>query len=82
MVGVEADRVTERQLQQLCTSGKCVLEDMDEVQKQPGNGLGRGSELVCQSPAPRLPCFPIILTCHRLKDYDVTWLYGPCKLAR
>ena len=76
MVVVEADRVTERRLQQLCPSGKCVLEDMDEVQKQPGNGLRGGSELVCQSPAP-LFSLPIILTCYRLKDYDVTWLYGP-----
>jgi hypothetical protein len=44
--------------------------------EKPGNGLGRGSELVCHSPAPHFS-FPFIPTCHRLKDYDVTWLYGP-----
>jgi len=52
MVVVEANRVAERRLQQLCPSGKCILEDMDEIQKQPGNGLGQGPELVCQSPGP------------------------------
>jgi hypothetical protein len=48
MVVVETHRIKERRLQQFCAAGECVLEDMDEGQKQPGHGVPRDSELVCQ----------------------------------
>src|SRR6478609_957773 len=56
--------------------GKCFLEDMDEGQEQPQDHLSRIPQLVCP---PRHVSYEYteILTSKRLKDCDVTWLYGP-----
>lgn len=52
MVIMEAHRGKERRLQQFRPSGECLVEDVDEIQKQVEHGLARDSQLVGYSSAP------------------------------
>lgn len=71
---VEAERV-----QQQCETGKCILEDMDEIKEQVKDSLSRITLLVSLDSlrSQLLSIASHLLTSTRLRDSDVTWLYGP-----
>jgi hypothetical protein len=71
---VEAERV-----QQQCETGKCILEDMDEVKEQVKDSLARITQLVSLDNlrSQLSSVAALLLTSSRLRDSDVTWLYGP-----
>lgn len=76
---METHRCKAESLQQQSKTGECLLEDMDQVKISIEDGFTGSIELV------RSMCFHDpreldslhCLTLNRLKDHDVTWLYGP-----
>lgn len=56
--------------------GECLLANLDEGQEQPQDHFPRVTQLVC-SFAGTWSSTIGKLTFYRLKDCDVTWLYGP-----
>ena len=75
---VEAERV-----RQQCETGKCILEDMDEIKEQVKDSLSRITQLVSLDNlrSQLLSVASLLLTSTRLRDSDVTWLYGPLLTA-
>lgn len=74
MVVVAAYRLETRYIQQQCTVRECFVENMDESEIQAKDCFSRDSQLVSLL-LTQLQFTS--LTSHRLKDCDVTWLYGP-----
>jgi hypothetical protein len=72
---MEAYCVAAESVRQQCETRKCILENMGEVKEQVKDGISRITQLVSIDKP-----FAILepsLTFARLKDGDVTWLYGP-----
>lgn len=53
------------------------MADMDQIQEQVKDGFAGDSQLVSGRGGTRATMKAGVLTIHRLKDCDVTWLYGP-----
>lgn len=65
-------------VQRRCEIGKCILEGMGDVEEQVKDSIPRIAQLVRMQLRPQLSGVAAkLLTSTRLKDFDVTWLYGP-----
>lgn len=78
MVFMEAHCIETESVQQQCQTGECIMADLDEGKEQAEDCVSRDIELVGLRPYvfiwQYLSC---MLMFSRLKDCDVTWLYGP-----
>ena len=71
---LEVHRGKERYLQQQCAVRECFLEDLGESKREIEDCFARDTQLVC--PTISIESRTLLISC-RLKDCDVTWLYGP-----